>query len=60
MSLGSRRSFERGGDLFGESDVIVELPNRQEPGVAGQGCRGNLDLDGPRRQKIEGKERDRL
>ena len=38
---------ECGGELLGEPDLLVELPDRDEPGVAGEGCGRDLDLDGP-------------
>ena len=37
--LGERRIasvVEGGGELFGEPDLLIELPDREEPGVAGQ------------------------
>ena len=51
---------ERGGELLSEAKLLVALPDRDEPGVAGQRCGGDLDLDRTRRQKIEGQERDSL
>ena len=51
---------EGGRELFGEPEDLVELSDRQESGIAGEGIVGDLDLDGPRGQKIEGKERSRV
>jgi hypothetical protein len=42
-----------GGERFGEPDAAVEQPDRQEPGIAGQGGVRDLDRDGPRGQEIE-------
>ena len=61
--LGERRVayvVECGGELLGEADLRVVLPDRDEPGVAGQGCGRDLDLDGPRREEIEGQQRNRV
>jgi hypothetical protein len=49
-----------GGELFGEFDVIVELSDRQEAGIAGEQCGRNFDFDGSGGKKIEGKEWDRV
>ena len=53
MRSGSRAVVEGGGELLGEPDPLVELPDRQEPGVAGEGRGRDLDLDGPRGEEIE-------
>ena len=44
---------ESGRELFGESDVLVDLSHGQEAGIAGEWCGRDLDFDGSRRQKIE-------
>jgi hypothetical protein len=51
---------QRGGELLGEADAVVELPDGQEPGIAGQGRGRDLDRDGPRGEEIEGQQRDGL
>ena len=43
---------ESGRELFGESDVLVDLSHGQEAGIAGEWCGRDLDFDGSRRQKI--------
>jgi hypothetical protein len=37
---------ERGRELLGESDPLVELADGEKSGVAGQWGGGDLDLDG--------------
>jgi hypothetical protein len=41
------------GELLGESDPLIELADRREPGIAGQWCGRDLDIDEPGRQEIE-------
>ena len=48
------------GELVGQADAMVELPQRQQSGVRGQGGVGGLDMDGQRREKIEVEERSSL
>ena len=48
------------GELLGKFDVIVELSDRQEAGIAGERCGRNLDFDGFGGEKVEGKEWDRV
>jgi hypothetical protein len=51
---------ESGSDLLGESDPLVELADRQESGVAGEGSGRDFDFDGSGGEEIEGKERNRV
>jgi hypothetical protein len=45
--------LEGGGKLLGEPNLLVELADRQQPGVGGQRSGGKLDVDRPRGEEIE-------
>jgi hypothetical protein len=40
--------------------MLIELSDGQEAGIAGEGIGRDRDLDGLRRQEIEGKQRSRV
>ena len=45
--------IERGGELIGEADLLVELPHGKESGIARDRGGRDFDLDGARREEIE-------
>ena len=66
LKIGSERSvirmLDEGGiatvlegssKLLGEPDLLVELADRQEPGVGRQRSGGKLDIHRPRGEEIE-------
>ena len=53
MKLGIPPVLDRRGKLLGEPDLVIELTDRQQPGVARERCGRNLDVNRPRREEIE-------
>jgi hypothetical protein len=45
--------LESSGKLLGEPDLLIELADRQQPGIRGQRSGGKLDIDWPRREEME-------
>jgi hypothetical protein len=51
--VGIARVVERGGELLGQTDALVELAQRQQAGVGGEWSVGDPNLDGQGREKVE-------
>ena len=51
--LGIAHVVESVGELLGATDLLIELADGQEPGVAGQRRGGDLDLKRSRWEEIE-------
>lgn len=51
--VGIARVVEHSGELSGQADAFVELPQRQQTGVAGERGVRDLNLDGQGLEKVE-------
>jgi hypothetical protein len=48
---------QRRGELAGQADAVVELPEGQQAGAGRERGVGHLDLDGQRREEVEREQR---
>ena len=54
VKVGIPLVVECGGELLGQADLLVELTKHQESGITGERSGGELELDRPRGEEIEG------
>ena len=58
--VGIARVIQRGGELRGQADAVIELPQRQQAGVGGERRVGYLDLNRQRPEEIQVEQRSSL